>query len=94
MCVETAQAGEREMEQLAQALTATGSEFQALQIRNIELLRVHNELTVQFRRRVSERGVRGGGGLEYHHVSCPACILFAQDILKGYAMSMLLYVYM
>ena len=52
MCVETVQAGEKEVEQLSQALSDTRSEHKALQIRNTELIRAHNELALQLRRRV------------------------------------------
>lgn len=50
--MESAQAGEREVEQLSQALSDTRSEFKALQMRNTELLRAHNELALQMRKRV------------------------------------------
>lgn len=50
--MESAQAGEREVEQLSQALSDTRSEFKALQMRNTELLRAHNELALQIRKRV------------------------------------------
>ena len=52
MCMETAQAGEQEVEELGEILSNTRSEYKALQMRNAELLRVHNELTQQLRRNV------------------------------------------
>ena len=50
--METAQTREQEVEELAHALTDTRSELKALQMRNTELLKLHNELAHRLRKKV------------------------------------------
>ena len=54
-CVETAQAGEREVERLTRTLGDTRSEYRTLQIKNTELVKAHNELSQKLRRKVGNK---------------------------------------
>ena len=52
--VETARSGGQEVEELTQALSDTRVQCKALQLKNSELVRAHNELTQQLRKQVKK----------------------------------------